>query len=123
MSYQLNDYKQLTHYFFAFEQMLDLLEMYPDILFINCIYKINKYNISLYIFNGIIACNKSFYISFTFLCYKGKKFYYWMLSQIHELYICIGQEEGLKVILTNKEDTVIISLKEVLLASNHMLCT
>lgn len=46
-----------------------------------------------------------------------------MLSQIHELYTCIRQEEGPNVILTDKKDAVIAGLKEVLPASHHMLCT
>lgn len=118
-SYQLDGYEQLTHLFFAFEQSLDLLEMYPDILFIDCTYKTNM---SLCIFNGITACNKSFYIGFAFLRYEDNDSYHWMLSRIHELYTHIGQEEGLQVILTDNEDALIASLKEVVPSSHHMLC-
>ena len=35
-AYQLDGYEQLTHLFFAFEPSLDLLEMYLDVLFIDC---------------------------------------------------------------------------------------
>ena len=122
-SYQLDGYEQLTHLFFAFEQLLDLLEMYLDILFIDRTYKTKKYNMPLCIFNGITACNKSFYIGFAFLHYKDKDSYHWMLSRIHELYTHIGQEEGPEVILsTDNEDAVIASLKEVMPSSHHMLC-
>lgn len=96
--------------------------MYPDILFIDCTYKTNKYNMSLCIFNGITACNKSFYIGFAFLRYEDNDSYHWMLSRIHELYTHIGQEEGPQVILTDNEDALIASLKEVMPSSHHMLC-
>lgn len=66
-SHLVDGYEQLTHLFFAFEPSLDLFEMYPDIFFINCTYKTNKYNMSLCIFNGVTACNKSFYIGFALL--------------------------------------------------------
>ncbi len=77
----------------------------------------------LCIFNGITACNKSFYIGFAFLRHEDKDSYHWMLSQIHELYTRVGQEEGPEVILTDKEDALIADLEEVLPSSHHMLCT
>ena len=43
-TYKLDGYEQLTHLFFAFERSLDLLEMYPDVLFVDGTYKTNKYN-------------------------------------------------------------------------------
>lgn len=46
-----------------------------------------------------------------------------MLSQIHELYICVGQEKGSEVILTNKKDVFIAGLEKILLSSYYMLCT
>lgn len=75
----------------------------------------------LYIFNDITACNKSFYIGFTFLRHKDKHFYHWMLSQLHELYTHVGQEEGPKVILTDKEDALIAGLKKMLPISHPIL--
>ncbi len=71
-SYQLNGYEQMTHLFFAFETSLDLLEMYLDVLFVDCTYKTNKYNIPLCILSRITACNKSFYIGFAFLWHEHK---------------------------------------------------
>ncbi len=79
-SYQLNGYKQLTHLFFAFEPSLDLLEKYPDVLFVDCIYKTNKDNMPLYILSRITACNKSFYIGFAFLWHEEKDSYGWVMT-------------------------------------------
>ena len=66
-SHLIDGYKQLMHLFFAFEPSLNLLEMYPDVLFIDCTYKTNEYNMSLCIFSGVTAYNKSLYIGFVFL--------------------------------------------------------
>lgn len=92
--------------------------MYLDILFINYIYKTNM---SLCIFDGITAYNKSFYIGFVFLRYKDNNSYNWILSQIHELYTYIGQEKEPQVILIDNKDAFITSLKEVIFSSHYML--
>lgn len=79
-TYRLDGYEQLTHLFFAFEPFLDLLEMYPDLLFIDCTYKTNKYNMPLCVFSGVTACNKSFYIGFAFLRHEDKDSYNWVMT-------------------------------------------
>lgn len=85
-AYQLDGYEQLTHLFFAFESSLDLLKMYPDVLFIDCTYKTNKYNMPLCIFSEVTACNKSFYVGLAFLRHEDKDSDHWVVSQILELY-------------------------------------
>ena len=121
-SHLVDGYEQLTHLFFAFEPSLDLLEMYPDVLFIDCTYKTNKYNMPLCIFSGVTACNKSFYIGFAFLRHEDKDSYHWVLSQVHELYTRVGQENGAEVVLTDKDDALIAGLGEVMTTSHHILC-
>lgn len=76
----------------------------------------------LCIFSGVTACNKTFYIGFAFLRHEDKDSYHWVLSQILELYIRVVQEDGLEVVLTDKEDALIAGLEEVMPASHHMLC-
>lgn len=95
--------------------------MYPDVLFIDCTYKTNKYNMPLCIFSGVTACNKSFYVGFAFLRHEDKDSYHWVVSQILELYTRVEQEDGPEVVLTDKENTLIASLQEVMPASHHML--
>ena len=121
-SYQLDGYEQLTHLFFVFEPSLDLLEMYPDVLFVDCTYKTNKYNMPLCILSGITACNKSFYIGFVFLLHEDKDSYNRVMTQVKELYIRVRQEDGPEVVLTDKEDALIGNLHEIMPATHHMLC-
>ncbi len=121
-SYQLDRYEQLTHLFFAFEPSVDLLEMYPDVLFVDCTYKTNKYNIPLCILSRITACNKSFYIGFAFLRHEDKDLYGPVMTQVKELYTRVGQEDRPEVVLTDKEDALIGNLHEIMPATHHMLC-
>lgn len=121
-THQLDGCEQLTHLFFAFKPSLYLLEMYPDVLFIDCTYKINKYDIPLCIFSGVTGCNKSFYIGFAFLRYEDIESYHWVVSQVKELYSRVGQAAGPDVVLTDKEDALIAALQEVMPGSYHMLC-
>lgn len=77
--------------------------MYPDVLFIDCINKTNKYNMPLCIFSGVTAPNKTFYIGFAFLRHEDKDSYHWILSQILELYTRVGQDDGPEVVLRIKK--------------------
>lgn len=45
---------------------LDFLNIYLNILFNNYIYKINKYNIFLYIFSKVIICDNFFIVNLFF---------------------------------------------------------
>ena len=76
----------------------------------------------LCIFSGVTACNKSFYIGFAFLRHEDKDSYHWVLSQVHELYTRVGQENGAEVVLTDKDDALIAGLGEVMTTSHHILC-
>lgn len=122
IDHQLDGHGQLKQLFFAFEPSLDLLKMYPDVLFIDYTYKTNKYNMPLCIFNGVSASNKSFYIGFAFLRHEDKDLHHWILSRVRELFRRVGKEEGPKVVLTDKEDVLIAGLEEVMPASYHILC-
>lgn len=122
VAHQSDGYEQITQLFFAFEHSLDLLKMNSDVLFIDCTYKTNKYNMPLCIFNGVSACNKSFYIGFAFLQHEDKDSYHWVLSKVLELFRRVGVEEGPKVVLTDKEDALIAGLEQAMPASYHILC-
>lgn len=52
---------------------------------------------------------------------REKNSYYWYLCKILEFYICVMQKDRPQVELTNKKDTLIAGLKDVMLASHHTL--
>lgn len=76
----------------------------------------------LCIFNGVSTCNKSFYIGFALLRHEDKDSYHWVLSKVQELFRRVGTEEGPKVVLTLKEDALIVGLEQAMPASYHILC-
>ncbi len=110
------------HLFFAFESSLDPHEMYSYVLFVDCTYKTNKYNMPLCILNGITACNKSYYISYLFLRHEDKDSYGWVITQVKELYTRVGQEDVPEVVITDKEDALIANLHEIMPVTHHILC-
>lgn len=54
-------------------------------LFIDYIYKTNKYNMPLYIFSKVIEYKKSFYNIFFFLWYENMDLYSWVMTKVKEL--------------------------------------
>ncbi len=94
--------------------------MYPDVFFIDCTYKIMKYNMPLCIFTVVTTFNKFFYIHFIYLRHKGKHLYHWGLSQLYELYTRVGQEKA-EVWFKDEDDTLITGLEEIMTNSYHIL--
>ena len=76
----------------------------------------------LYIFNGFIACNKSYNIGFAFLRHEDENLYKWILSQVYELYSCFKQDNRAEVVLIDKDNALIAGLGEVMAASHHIIC-
>ncbi len=73
-TYFIDRYEQLTHLFFSYEKSLDWLEQYSVILFINCIYKTNAYNMPLCIVT-VASYNEIFYIRFVFMRHENIALY------------------------------------------------
>ena len=66
--------------------MQQMLVQNFEILIINCIYKINKYKISLLIIIDVINLNILFYVNFYFLSNENIKNFVWVLNVLQELY-------------------------------------
>ena len=64
---QLDNGGRVTAVLFAYPESLAYLKAYPDILFLDCTYKTNKYGMPLLDIIGIDACQRSFCIAFAFL--------------------------------------------------------
>ncbi len=96
--------------------------MYPDVLFVDCPYKTNKYNMPLCILSGITACTNSFHLGFAFLRHGDKDSYGWVMTKVTELYTRIRQDDGPEAVLTDKEDAKIGNLHKIMPTSHHMLC-
>ena len=66
-------FKQIKKLFFVNKYVIDILRKNFEIIVINCIYKINKYCMLLFVIINHIALNISFYIVFAFLTSKKEK--------------------------------------------------
>ena len=90
-------------------------------MFLSIILKKNKYNIPVYIFNGVTTCNKFFYINFAYLQYEDKDLYFWVMTLTRELYIHIWQEDGPGIIFIDKGNAFIPGFAKVISISHHIL--
>jgi hypothetical protein len=54
---------------------LAYLQAYPDLLFLDCTYKTNKYGMPLLDIIGVDACQRSFCIAFAFLSGEAEEDY------------------------------------------------
>ena len=68
-----DEIKRLRKFFFVNNDVKKILCKNFEIFVMNCIYKINKYDMSLMIIMSHIAINISFYIDFAFLKKKEQK--------------------------------------------------
>jgi hypothetical protein len=77
---------RVTSVLFAHPDSLAYLQAYPDILFLDCTYKTNKYGMPLLDMIGVDACQRSFCIAFAFLSGETEDDYSWALDQLKSLY-------------------------------------
>ena len=78
--------KQLKFFFFIPNCIQKLFRENHEILLINCIYKINKYKISLSIIIGVIFLSIVFYVDFCFMQKEHHNDYIWVLKTLKRLY-------------------------------------
>lgn len=121
-TYSVDGYEQLTHLFFSYKKSLDWLEQYPDVLFIDCTYKTNAYNMPLCILTSTTSCNKTFYIGFAFMQHEDIASYRWLIKTARKVYCQVGKIDGATITLTDKEDALIKALSEEMPAAHHLLC-
>ncbi len=80
--YLKNYLDRVIHLFFIKNIFKQMLKINWEMLIINCIYKINRYKLSLLVITGMIALNTNFYITFAFILNKTTKNYVWVLKQL-----------------------------------------
>ena len=69
--------------------MIEILYKNCKILIINCIYKTNKYKISLLTIIEYIVINFTFIINFIFLIKKTANYYDWIFNYLKTLYVSL----------------------------------
>ena len=76
----------MKYFFFISNCMQKLFRENHEILLINCIYKINKYKMSLLVIIEIISLNIIFYVDFCFMKEDRHNDYVWVLKILKRFY-------------------------------------
>jgi hypothetical protein len=84
--FQTDDQSQITHLFFVKRTSQEVLKRNYEVLVMNCIYKINKYKMSLLIICDQTKLHINFYVVFCFMIKKKMSNYRWTLNQLKILY-------------------------------------
>ena len=98
---QLSPEGRVTAILFAHPESLAYLQAYPDLLFLDCTYKTNKYGMPLLDMIGVDACQRSFCIAFAFLSGETEEDYIWALDRLRSMYETCGTRLP-SVILTDR---------------------
>ncbi|KAH7461505.1 hypothetical protein FOMA001_g18980 [Fusarium oxysporum f. sp. matthiolae] len=98
---QLDSHDRVTAVLFAHPESLGYLKAYPDLLFLDCTYKTNKYGMPLLDIIGVDACQRSFCIAFAFLSGESEEDYTWALDRLRSMYELCGAALP-SVILTDR---------------------
>ncbi len=78
--FQKNSRNQITHFFFSKRSSQSILKTNYKVLIINCIYKTNKYKMSLKIIRVETSLHKTFYVNFCFMTKEKLIDYVWILQ-------------------------------------------
>lgn len=116
---------KLQFLFFTSKFMQKLLCLNIKILIMNCIYKTNKYKISLLIIIEVIVLNIIFYVDFCFMKKKSYSDYEWIIKTLVRLYDYLDLFYSTIIIFDN-DRALLSTLSHVFFEHehrvNHLLC-
>jgi MULE transposase domain len=84
--YKTDSINRITHLFFTYPKSVEMLNLYPDLILLDCTYKTNRFKLFLLNIVGSTCLNTTFYIAFCFFKYKDKESYICTLFYIKSLY-------------------------------------
>jgi hypothetical protein len=118
---QLDSDNRITAVLFAHPESLAYLKAYPDLLFLDCTYKTNKYGMPLLDMIGVDACQRSFCIAFAFLNGEAEQDFIWALDRLRSLYeLCNTRLPS--VILTDRDKACMNAVESCFPSSISLLC-
>jgi histone-lysine N-methyltransferase SETD2 len=121
-AFQKNFRNQITHLFFSKRSSQNLLKTNYEVLIMNCIYKTNKYKMSLMIISHQTSLHKTFYVSFCFMMKEKLNDYVWILQQLKNLYQQL-EVSNLTVIIIDMKKALMTTRILILSDTAHLLCT
>ena len=111
----------VTHLFIIKKISKKLLKINSKILIMNCIYKINRYKLSLLVIFEITALNISFYIAFVFMLHEIADDYIWVLKQLKAVYRKLSLNDS-EVNIIDRDSELILISHRVFSTIRHTLC-
>ncbi|KAF4946565.1 hypothetical protein FGADI_11079 [Fusarium gaditjirri] len=118
---RLDSEDRITAVLFAHPESLAHLQASPDLLFLDCTYKTNKYGMPLLDMIGVDACQRSFCIAFAFLSGETEQDYLWALDRLRSLYgLCHIRLPS--VILTDRDKACMNAAEICFPSSISLLC-
>ncbi len=118
---QKNDDNQITHLFFSKESSQSILKKNYEVLIMNCIYKTNRYKMSLLIISDQTCLHTIFYVAFCFMTQKTIVDYAWVLKQLRALYAQLNISHS-HVIIIDMKKNLMRAIDTIFSDANHLLC-
>ncbi|XP_026398817.1 uncharacterized protein LOC113294648 [Papaver somniferum] len=118
-TYDTNEEKEVEYLFIANPECVQLTRCFHQILFMDCTYKTNKYNMPIFKFVGQTSAKSTFTVAFCFLKDETKESYMSALQKVKLLY-----QEGYtpKVLITDKEQALMWAIPRVFPNTYYHLC-
>jgi hypothetical protein len=101
---QKNRNNQITYLFFVKNISQIILKANYKVIIMNCIYKINRYKLSLLIISDQIALNMRFYVAFYSMTREKMKDYCWVIKQLKTLYLQLKLSNSIVFVIDMKRD-------------------
>lgn len=83
---RVDEENQIKTALFAHSGSLAYVQSYPNLLFIDSTYKLNKFGMMLVNLIGVDACERSFCIAFALMNGETEEDYVWVLNQLRSIY-------------------------------------
>ena len=114
--------KKILYMYWINKTSMNMLRVNEKVMIINCIYKINRYRMSLIVCTEIICLNTSFYAKQAFFKDEKLKNYKWFFAIIKNLYKHLNISLSI-VWLSNDEFNIFAAIaKEISSIVKHTLC-
>ncbi|XP_026397118.1 protein FAR1-RELATED SEQUENCE 8-like [Papaver somniferum] len=109
-AYDMNNEGEVEYLFIANPECVELTRCFHQILFMDCTYKTNRYNMPILNFVGQTSTKSTFNVAFCFLKDESKESYLWALQKVKLLY-----QEGYtpRVLITDKEQSLMWDISRV----------
>ena len=113
--------KRVRRLFFVNKLCKKILCKNSEIIIMNCIYKINKYDMSMLVIMNHIFLYSNFYIDFAFIEIEEKENFVWILEQLKALYQALDLID-FHVIVIDRNLILMKTFKFVYFLVYHLLC-